>query len=220
MEVAGATFATWHPTSLLTGYSWDVMSAATLLHSKEGPLNILLLGLAGGTMVRILHKLNPNHCITSVEIDSELVQLAEKHLHFNPATCNVVIGDAYAYLAKTSEHYDIILDDIFLAGAQDVYRPQHADQPLVDLYQRALRPGGIVAINFITVPPHQTTWQDMSDDLKNHFPAYTELRAPRGYNCACVAGEQLKPKDTLREAEPLFTSKQDRQWWRRLLAEA
>ncbi|MFZ9889747.1 MAG: hypothetical protein ACO3JL_19805, partial [Myxococcota bacterium] len=52
LDVEGATFATWHPRHLLTGYSWDALCAASLLRPAGPPRRVLLLGLGGGTVLR------------------------------------------------------------------------------------------------------------------------------------------------------------------------
>lgn len=216
MEVEGATFATWHPDRLLTGYSWDAMSAAALLHSSPNPCEILLLGLAGGTMIRILRTVLPHARMTAVEIDGALVEICATHMHWADTDCRVVIGDAYAYLARTRRRFDVILDDVFLSGAADVYRPHTPDGNTSRLYRRVMRPNGIVAVNCITDGPHRKHLRAMRHHLAEEFSQLRRVIAPRGYNAALVAGDALAPSQTVRDRVGAFANESDRAWWRML----
>lgn len=216
MEVKGATFATWHPDELLTGYSWDAMSAAALLHPSRRPRDILLLGLAGGTMVRILRHLIPGARITAVEVDRELVDLAAEHMHLDMTAFALHIGDAYAFLEETPRRFDVILDDVFLSGASDVYRPEHVDTDLVVRYQQALKKDGIVALNMITDKPHRPLLKRTAAALASGFPERATITAPRGYNQALTAGNNLRRDIDMQTKEAVFPSKADRRMWKRL----
>ncbi len=216
MEVEGATFATWHPNRLLTGYSWDAMSAAALLHHTGTPCRILLLGLAGGTMVRILRHLLPDTSIVAVEIDEELVALCTKYMHWEPDFCHTVISDAYQYLADTDQQFDVILDDVFLSGSADVYRPNTSGQRLVDLYRNAMKPNGLVAVNCITDKPHIPLLRDTHKELSSLFAQVKSITPPLGYNRALVAGDQLGTVRCVNSHKDTFPMKRDQAWWSKL----
>lgn len=221
MDVAGATFATWHPRRLCTGYSWDALSAAALFHPhSSGPKKILLLGLAGGTMLRILKKLLPDARITAVEIDGELVDIARHHMPWPADACEVVVGDAYRYLKRTRRRFDVVLDDVFLAGAEDVFRPDAPQDGWGARYQRVLVPTGIVAVNCITTRPHLPLLRRMEADLKNHFPAFTTITAARGYNRILIAGNPLQSPNPVHRHAARFPDEQDQVWWRKMNIEA
>ncbi len=213
MEVEGATFATWHPEQVLTGYSWDAMSAAALWHPSGAPRDVLLLGLAGGTMVRILRHLLPQVRITAVELDEELIPLAKEHMHLDPTDLVLHIGDAYAYLDQTDRRFDVILDDVFLAGAADVYRPERVDNGIAVRYRRALKKDGIVAVNMITDTPHRPLLKKTAAALSSVFARHIAITAPRGYNQALVAGARLNAAQHVRDVKPTFPSASDQRLW-------
>lgn len=216
MEVQGATFATWHPEQVLTGYSWDAMSAAALWHPSRAPRDVLLLGLAGGTMVRILRHFFPKVRITAVELDEELIQLGVEHMHLDTTDLILHIGDAYAYLDRTEHRFDVILDDVFLAGAADVYRPERVDNGIAVRYRRALKDDGIVAVNMITDKPHRPLLKKTAAALSSVFSRHIAITAPRGYNQALVAGTRLNQARQVRELKVSFPCASDERLWRRL----
>ncbi len=216
MEVEGATFASWHPEQLLTGYSWDALSAAALLHSSGQPGRILLIGLAGGTMVRILRHLVPRARITAVELDGKLVDIAVRHMHLDLETVDLHIGDAYAYLRKTRKRFDVVLDDLYLSGATDVYRPASVDRTMIMQYRRLLRDDGIVAVNMITDTPHRAVLRETREAWSREFKETAAITAPRGYNQALIGGERLNSASVLETALSLFTTGADRRMWKQL----
>ena len=59
-RVAGAVHAWWHRDRFLTGLAWDNLAAGSLLRPDGAPGSLLMLGLAGGTTMRILRHLLPH----------------------------------------------------------------------------------------------------------------------------------------------------------------
>jgi spermidine synthase len=97
-RVAGAVHAFHHRRRFLTGLVWDMLAAAALLGTREQPRSVLMLGLAGGTSLRILRHLLPACRFTAVEIDRDIVRLARRHMDLDATGVEIVVGDAYAWL--------------------------------------------------------------------------------------------------------------------------
>jgi spermidine synthase len=98
-EVAGGTHATWDRERILSDYAWDAITAAALLREKAPPRSLLMLGLGGGTAIRQLKHFAPGMRITAVEIDAKMVDLARRYMALDEMDIDVVVGDAYAYIA-------------------------------------------------------------------------------------------------------------------------
>src|SRR5690606_21573634 len=73
----------------------------------ETPANVLLLGLGGGSVVRILRKeLGIGAPITAVELDPVMVDLAQRHFSLDEHSgVNVVQGDATIQVHALAERY-------------------------------------------------------------------------------------------------------------------
>ena len=192
LDVEGATYATWHPAHLLTGYSWDALSLACLLRPSGAPTSVLLLGLGGGTVVRQLRHFCPAAHIVGVEIDDGVVELAQKHMHLNEAAVDVVIGDAYDFLAVGDQGFDVIIDDLFLTGDDDVVRTRAPDGDTLALLRSRLNPGGLVVANLITdVGPHRKVRHRTRAAFRDGFAVTRVVRPPRGLNEILVGGDDV-----------------------------
>lgn len=216
MDVAGATFATWHPTYLLTGYSWDAVTAGCLLHPTGAPQSLLMLGLAGGTVARQLRHLLPEAAMTAVEIDPGLVKLARKHMHLDELELEIAIADAYDHVARSDRAYDAVIDDIYLTGPEDVERPKAVKGRTLDRLREVTRTDGVLVANMITDGPHRRHFEAAREAFAAIFPQVAEIEAPRGYNTILVGGRSLQDPLRLADYTDAFSTRRDRTLWRRL----
>lgn len=78
---------------------------------------VLILGLGGGTVVKLLRKYWPNAKITGVDIDPVMVEMGEKYLGLDKSDVEVVIEDAYEYVrisSETKRKFDLVLVDLYV----------------------------------------------------------------------------------------------------------
>jgi spermidine synthase len=77
--------------------------------------NILILGVAGGSVIKTLvTEIKYKGNITGVEIDENIVEIANKYFKLSEIKkFELVIDDAFEYVLKTKERYDLIIIDIF-----------------------------------------------------------------------------------------------------------
>jgi len=79
--------------------------------------NILVLGLGGGSVIKLLRKFKIDANITAVEIDPVVINLAKKY--FNIQIINnltIINDDAYDFVRNSSVTYDLIISDVFICG--------------------------------------------------------------------------------------------------------
>ena len=83
--------------------------------------HILVLGVAGGSVIKTLvNEVNYNNKITGVEIDSQVISIAKKYFELDKVkNLELVVDDAFEFVLKTKEKYDLIIIDIF----QDLAMP-------------------------------------------------------------------------------------------------
>jgi spermidine synthase len=76
---------------------------------------ILVLGVAGGSVVKTLvDEINFDGKITGVEIDPEIIKVANHYFKLDEIQqLEIVIDDAFEFVLKTKEKYDLIIIDIF-----------------------------------------------------------------------------------------------------------
>ena len=77
--------------------------------------SILILGVAGGSIIETLkNDLKFKGKITGVEIDTTVIEIANKYFGLDQFdNVEIVIDDAFEFVLKTREKYDLIVIDIF-----------------------------------------------------------------------------------------------------------
>ncbi|MES2658614.1 MAG: methyltransferase domain-containing protein [Verrucomicrobiota bacterium] len=215
-RVAGALHATYHRKRFLTGLAWDLIAASALLRKDGPPRSILMLGLAGGTAYRVLRHLLPDCQLTAIDIDPEIVGLAREHMNLDELGIEVHTADAYSWLAKNKRKFDVVFDDIYLAGKTDVFRPRAWNPELLVHLRRAVAPGGLLAVNLVTGPGHRTMQSLTRRILCGEFPQVRSLRTAAGMNEVLVAGETVATGRQLESYGEIFQDWRDRMYWDRV----
>lgn len=212
-RVEQATHAWWHARHFLTGLAWDNMIAGCMLHPSGKPRSILMLGLAGGTTFRGLRHLLPDVALTAVDIDDEIVTLARKHMYLDALNCNIHIADAYQWVKTCKQKFDVVIDDVYLAGSQDVYRPGTWDEATIRRLRKLIAPGGILLTNLVRGAGHRTLQSQIRRLFRKNFACVKEVRTPDGLNETLCAGDNLTGSAALRTWRPNFPTSRDRTLW-------
>ena len=87
---------------------------STLKQIKDNSENILILGLGGGTLAKLLRKKYPKAKITGVEIDPIMIELGKKYLDLDKYDIDIKIIDAFDFLKKNKQKYDLVIVDTYL----------------------------------------------------------------------------------------------------------
>lgn len=77
--------------------------------------HVLILGVAGGSVIKTLvDEIKFKGKITGVEIDKDVVDIANKYFRLNEIkNLEIIIDDAFEFVLKTKDKYDLIIIDIF-----------------------------------------------------------------------------------------------------------
>jgi spermidine synthase len=77
--------------------------------------SILVLGVAGGSVIKTLvDEVKFKGKITGVELDSEIIKVANTYFKLDQIkNLEIVIDDAFEFVLKTKDKYDLIIIDIF-----------------------------------------------------------------------------------------------------------
>jgi spermidine synthase len=112
------------------------------------PREALMIGLGGGSMARYIYQRMPGTRTTVVEINAKVLTAARSMFHFpaDDARLKVEIACGADYLAGHAESADVLLVDGFDDGKQPAVL---CTQAFYDAACAALRPGGVMAVNFM-----------------------------------------------------------------------
>ncbi|MCL5435539.1 MAG: fused MFS/spermidine synthase [Patescibacteria group bacterium] len=140
--------SSFHPGRILTGKVYDYFSLLPYLFQKQKTVKVLLLGVAGGTVLRQLNYFFPESAeLTAVEIDEQAVAAAKRFFGLDGVKAKIFIADGRRYLKQTDATYDIILVDVYV---NDLEIPWHmTTSEFWRETARHLDPGGIVAFNVV-----------------------------------------------------------------------
>jgi len=215
-RVAGAVHAWRHRERFLSGLAWDSIAAACLLRPAGPPTTLLMLGLAGGTSLRVLRHLLPDCRFTAVEIDAKIIDAARRWMHLGEIGIEIVVADAYQWLRDNRRRFDAVIDDVYLAGADDVFRPLAWESAHLDTLCRAIAPGGLLAANLVTGPGHRAMQSLMRRLFRDRFPVVRSVTTPESLNETLVGGQNVA---TGRRLDPWlwkFPHGTDRRLWRQI----
>ena len=114
--------------------------------------NILILGVAGGSVIKTLvDEIDFKGQITGVEIDAEIIKVANNYFGLDKIkNLEIVIDDAFEFVLKTKDKYDLIIIDIF----QDTTMPNFLfENFFIDRLDFLLNPKGFVLFNTMILSP-------------------------------------------------------------------
>jgi len=131
------------PFDLQFPYTKAAFTVPAFLEGK--PAKILLIGLGGGSIPRVMAKYYPDAEIDIVEIDEDVITVAKGHFFFQPVSnMNISVMDGRRFLRSTKKKYDLI----FLDAYDDMSIPFHlTTREFFELVKDRLKETGIVASN-------------------------------------------------------------------------
>lgn len=211
-QVEGAVHA-WRHRDRFLSMAWGAMAAAALLRPSGPPRSVLMLGLAGGTVFRILRHLLPDARLEAVEIDSGIIRLGRRHMAIDELNLRAHVADAKPWLARNHRRFDVVIDDCYLAGRQDVFRPHGLDEDVQADLLRAVAPAGALVVNLVTGAGHRKLQSDYRGWFRGHFAESRGLTVPDSRNEILVGGNSLLGKRSLGPWAGCFSHRDDRKKW-------
>ncbi len=188
-----------NPNLQLFDYTKMMLAA---LYIKPDPQKILFIGLGGATIPKALIKLLPNVQIDVVEIDPEVINIAEKYFSFT-STNNVKIfaQDGVDFIKKANpETYDIV----FLDGFDTEYiPPAFLTTEFTSNLKKILTKTGIACVNTFT---QSKSYQLESELYQKTFGVIINLISP-GNRIIIASNDQFPSRNLIvQQAEKWQTS--------------
>ena len=138
----------------------------------RGFKNVLVLGVAGGSVIKTLaDDIAYNGKITGVEIDPKVIEIANKYFDLDKVpNCNIVICDAFEFVLKTKETYDLIIIDIF----KDTVMPSFLFEDFfINKINALLNVNGFILFNTMTLTKKDF---ERNQYYKEHFNSDYSIR--------------------------------------------
>ena len=187
----GGTQSMYKPNAILAGKNYyEVLAMTPTLFPPDRPLNVLVLGLAGGTVTREMDLLYPDRelAMTGVEIDPAVVDLAKTYFDLERERLNIVTMDGRAFLNTTDERYDIIIVDAY---SNQLYLPSHmVTREFFEEVHSRLVDDGMIAINVNASGADSRLLRVLSNTLVDVFPSTVQTKVAQTWNYVLIGSQQ------------------------------
>lgn len=173
---------------VLTNSYYDYMSLVPELQSMPANANVVVLGLAGGTITRQLRHYYPNYSITGVEIDPTVVQLARQYFDLDQQQIKTVVQDSRVFMQTTTEQFDLIVLDSF---TNEYYIPWHlTTQEFFTTVHDHITPGGALVFNIGSLGEDTALFASLIATLQSTFPEVNVVPIPDSLNYVVIASTE------------------------------
>jgi spermidine synthase len=205
--------------ALLTGGPWDYYLVAPFFnpppHPPEAVDRLLVIGLAGGTISTQYTEVYGPVPIDGVEIDPAIVAVGRRYFAMTQPNLRVHVTDGRAFLAQTSQHYDVVAVDAYRLP----YIPWHLTT--VEFFRQVrahLTSEGVVSINVGHTPDDWRLVAAMVATLRRVFPSVHVIDVPESFNAIVVATVQTTTPQHLADNLPQLSDPRLRTVAQRALA--
>ncbi len=158
--------------------------------------SLLMIGLGGGRTSWYLHRFMPDLRVTAVELDPQVIELAEKYFGLqNEANYRLATGDGRIFLMKEKQQYDLILIDAY----RGPFVPFHLlTREFFQIVKQRLRPGGRVVQN---IEPTTMLFDSAVATLKSVFENLDFYPADGNVVAVAYDGPKLPDAGLMRQAK-------------------
>jgi spermidine synthase len=190
------------PDNLITGHAYFDMMAASPALFKEKNLQVLNIGLAGGTAVRGMTYLFDgikNIMIDGVEIDEKVVEIAKDHFDLNLENLTIHIADGRVFTRLTKEKYKLVLVDAY---SNQVYIPWHlTTDEFFQEVEAVMYDEGVMVINLNATSVESDLYRAVSNTIAHNFDYVYSMRVPKSFNYLIFASDSPIPFNNMIESE-------------------
>lgn len=160
-----------HPENLVAAYTRLAMAA---LPCSWQPQRILFIGVGGGSMVGYVHRVLPRCHIQAVDLDPEVLQVAQDYFGVVPdERLELIAEDGRRFLELSQESYDVIFLDAY--GERDIPLSL-ATREFLELVRSRLSDDGVVVSN-LWGRLYNPLYGDMVATYRDVFSEVVSIRA-------------------------------------------
>jgi spermidine synthase len=198
LDEGHAVHSVYDPTRLLSGEYWDYFLAAPLFspgYSSGRIRHIAVLGLGGGTAVRLFAAAYPQARIDGVEIDPAILSVARRYFDMREPQLTTYAEDARYFLLTHRRRYDVVAVDAF----RQPYIPfQLTTTDFFRLVRSHLTRSGVVAINAGHTATDYRLVNAIARTMATVFPSVAIMDVPGTINSVIVASNRPSSPRILR----------------------
>lgn len=183
----------------LTGAYTDSFVAAAHLVRRDGPLDVLHIGVAGGSAILQMERFFGKErlgAVDAVEIDPAMFEAAERFFGLGPEQARRVVADGRSFLRTAAAPYDLIIIDAY---QDELYIPFHlATVEFFALARERMREDGVLLLNVLGESPEDPLLLHLAGTVREAFP-YAATARTGGLNHLVAASRKPLPWERLSE---------------------
>ena len=130
--------------------------------------NILIFGVAGGTVIRMLARTYPHAHMIGVDIDSVMIDLGKKYFALDTiVNLSLKVADARMYIQKRhAQKYNLIVIDVYIGRDLPDFLQ---DMKFLRGVATMLSPQGHILVNYLRDGEYEQKAQNLENVLKDIF---------------------------------------------------
>lgn len=196
----GVFHSQWNPRDPIKGSLWELLLLPAFFLPPGRIRSVLVLGVGGGAVIRLLQQFVQPQQITGVDLDPRHLFVARRY--FGVRDAELVCADAREFVASRRGHpgFDLIIDDLFGHSRGEAVRAVAADGHWCAALLKCLEPGGLLVANFATRKEMLASgWS--GPDLRGQLCGWS-AELPEYENCVLALSRQPLPRASLSQYAP------------------
>ena len=161
--------------------AYQVSLTTPLLGQLPPKAKVAILGGGdGGVLNQLLYHHDEGHINIArallIDIDATVVDLCQQYMPvlnnriFNHPVAEIVIGDAFAFLASHSDHFDAIIYDLTMTPIHANESQEAFSQHTLSLITNALKPSGVLTMQVCGLKETERTLIRQANFLQDFIP--------------------------------------------------
>lgn len=145
----GVFHSQFNPAKPISGSVWDLLFLPSFIVERGRPLRVLVLGVGGGSVIRLIQHFLAVEQIIGVDLDRHHLHVAKTYFGVNHDSVALIEGNAIEYVDHyQGPEFDLIIDDLF---GDDDGEPERAVEVTESWFNRLaslLSSTGMLVFNF------------------------------------------------------------------------
>jgi len=183
----GVLHTQYNPSHPIGGNLWDLLLIPAFFHAPVAIRRILVLGVGGGAVIRLLNRFVRPDEIIGVELNPIHIQIARRFFGVGRRQATLIHADAVKWVRNyRGPAFDLIVDDIFGEESGEPKRAVAADTDWFNRLQSHLSPRGTLVMNFATRTELKSCAYFHDPDIQKRFSSAFRLNKPQYENTIAV----------------------------------
>ncbi|MEE9491966.1 MAG: class I SAM-dependent methyltransferase [Gammaproteobacteria bacterium] len=196
----GVLHTQFNPAQAVTGNIWDLLFLPALFLPADSVKRVLVLGVGGGAVIRLLLRYVAPVEITGVELSAVHIQIARRFFAVDKKVARLVCADASEWVDEYSgEAFDLVIDDLFMHVNAEPERAIAVDRAWAKKLLSLVKPQGILIVNFESSRQMKQSALICERKMREQLETVLMMKGPQNENTVGVFSRSEFTSQTLRQ---------------------